>query len=102
MTDLSHQPGQFAELERLCSRYSLWWHACPDTRHCRGPKGFPDLVIAGPSGLLFAEMKGLDQFRTPEQICWHAALGISGAKVFTWKEAEFANGMVEGILASIS
>jgi hypothetical protein len=63
---------------------------------------FPDLVVVGPSGLLFAEMKGPDQFRTPEQICWHAALAISGARVFTWKEREFTNGSVERVLASIS
>ena len=45
------------QAEAECDRLGLLWHHCAQPRRCRGPIGFPDLVIAGPGGLLLAELK---------------------------------------------
>ena len=45
-------------------------HHCPDSRRCTGQKGFPDLVIAGPGGILFAELKSEDGETSADQDLW--------------------------------
>lgn len=50
-------------------------HWCPDSRRCVGRRGFPDLVIAGPRGLLFREVKMEDGDTSPDQDLWAWTLG---------------------------
>jgi len=51
----------------LEARPALLWHHCTDSRKCRGQRGFPDLVIIGPKGVIFAELKSADGDTSPEQ-----------------------------------
>lgn len=71
-----------AELRRLvqqeCARLGLLTHYCPDSRRCEGPRGMPDLIIAGRRGILFAELKGPDGDTSADQDAWLYMLHLGG------------------------
>jgi VRR-NUC domain. len=52
-------------------------------------KGFPDLVIAGPGGLLFRELKTEKGRLTPDQQAWQAVLASAGADVAVWRPRDW-------------
>lgn len=45
-------------------------HHHPDSRRALGSRGFPDVVAAGPRGVLFAEIKMPDGDTSGEQQLW--------------------------------
>lgn len=67
-----------AEILKLIAKAGLLVHHCRDSRHCEGPKGFPDLVIVGPQGVIFREVKSehgetsADQDRWGYRLAWIA------------------------------
>jgi hypothetical protein len=83
-----------------CNRLGLLWHHPPDSRRERA--GWPDLVIAGPRGILFAEIKSEDgrvtqaQWRTGRQLL---AWGHTWAE---WRPADWLNGHVQGRLHQLA
>lgn len=62
------------EAEAEAQRLGLLWHHCADPRKCRGPAGFPDLVVLGAGGLGLAELKTLDGQTSAGQDAWIWAL----------------------------
>lgn len=64
MTENQLYQGIVALLEE---RPVLLWHHCRDSRACDGPRGFPDLVVIGPKGIIFAEIKSADGDTSAEQ-----------------------------------
>lgn len=48
----------------------LLWHHCPRNVPCQGNRGFPDLIVAGPRGLLVAELKSATGETSPDQDLW--------------------------------
>lgn len=64
------EPELREETIKLCDQLRLLWHYCPSSRFCQGPKGFPDLFIAGPRGLMVPELKSADGDTTPQQDLW--------------------------------
>lgn len=71
----------------LCDWLHLKWHHETDSR--KSPKGWPDLVIAGPKAVLFAELK-TDKGRTTEaQKEWLRALARTGANVYLWRPEDW-------------
>jgi hypothetical protein len=75
-----------AELQRkitdLCDWLRLKWHHETDSR--KSKRGFPDLVIAGPGGVVFAELKGPKGKLSKEQAEWLAMLLLGGTKAYCW------------------
>lgn len=63
--------------------------------------GFPDLVIAGPGGVLFAEIKGKDDTVSAEQRTWLARLAGAGAIAVVWEALDVMNGRAETELAAL-
>jgi VRR-NUC domain len=57
-------------------------------------KGWPDLVIAGPGGMLYREVKGEEDALTPEQEMWLAALRVAGADVAVWRPGDWESGRI--------
>jgi VRR-NUC domain len=47
--------------------------------------GYPDLTLARPGRLVFAEIKAAGGKLRPEQQAWLAVLAASGAEVYTWQ-----------------
>ncbi len=54
----------------------LFYHHCTHPELCDGDPGFPDLVIAGPNGHLFAELKTAVGQPSPAQRAWGRMLNL--------------------------
>jgi hypothetical protein len=91
-------------LRRVCQlaaeRHLLTFH-CRDSRGSIG-RGFPDLVIAGPEGTVFAELKGPHGTLTPDQRHWGSVLQKGGERWFTWRPRDLQAGVIEQQLDSIA
>lgn len=64
-------------------------------------KGFPDLVITGPGGVLWRELKSDRGRLSAEQKVWLAALDAAGANVAVWQPEHLTDGTIPGELASL-
>lgn len=51
----------------------------------QGYAGFPDLVLAHPRGVIFAELKSATGRIRPEQERWLETLMSAGAEVYVWR-----------------
>ncbi len=72
------------------------------TRDSRGSyPGFPDLVIVGPGGVLYRELKSATGRITQDQKIWLAALHVNGMNVGIWRPADMASGRINRELHSI-
>lgn len=63
------------DIVRLAGRLGLLAHFQPDSRRAAGTAGFPDIVIAGPRGVLFAELKMPDGETSAAQDWWGWMIG---------------------------
>lgn len=83
-----------------CDDMGLLWHHPPDSRRERA--GWPDLVIAGPYGILFAELKSADgrvtkaQLRTGQQLLDWGHLWVK------WYPADWHNGHIKATLLMLA
>lgn len=66
-----------------CDWLHLKWHHETDSR--KSKKGFPDLVIAGPGGVVFAELKSAKGRVSKAQGEWIGVLDAAGARVRVWR-----------------
>jgi hypothetical protein len=77
--------------------------------HCRRPlsvyqtgePGFPDLVLAGPGGVLFREAKSAFGMMRPGQTRWRYQLQASGADWSTWRPVDWQSGKITNELEKI-
>lgn len=99
------------EVIRLCGKYSALWHHCPDSRRCEGSTGFPDLVIAGPGGVIFAECKSDGGETTAEQDNWAFILTTTAlySKLqrlqhvyYLWRPQNLESGEIEQLIRLIT
>lgn len=87
----------------LCRHLGLLVHHCRPARLANGKwrtpiegnSGFPDLVITGPGGVLFRELKAEHAYPTKEQRRWLNALEDAGANVWVWKPRDLRGGVIE-------
>ena len=54
-----------------------------------GHAGFPDLVLASPGGVIFAELKTAKGRPTEAQQAWRAMLEAGGAEYYLWRPADW-------------
>lgn len=71
----------------LCDVLRLMWYHNPDSR--RSNAGFPDLVIVGPRGMLYAELKAQHGKVTKDQRRWLDLLEHNGAEVHVWRPSDW-------------
>lgn len=64
-------------------------------------KGFPDLVLVGPGGILYRELKTDVGRLKPEQVVWIRTLKAGGADADVWREADMHSGRIERELRAI-
>lgn len=64
----------------LCDLLHLKWHHETDSR--RSKAGFPDLVICGPGGVLWLELKTQRGRVSKEQHSWIEALQTAGQEAY--------------------
>ena len=90
-----------AEVGALASRLSLLWAhfnvVYKGRRDLQGHHGFPDLVIAGPRGHLFAELK-ISGKPSPAPQRWKWGLLAGGASWHLWRPADLAAGRIQAEL----
>lgn len=90
-----------ARLIDLCESSGYLYHHCMDGRKCMGP-GFPDLVIASTSGLVFIETKKNSFSKVSKaQVTWRHTLKASGQvmEMFTIAELGVALDLIEAELS---
>lgn len=74
---------------QLCGWLHLKCFHVYDSRKSAGP-GFPDLVIVGRGGTIFAELKSDTGKVSVKQQEWHDALVRSGAEAYIWRPDDWA------------
>ena len=64
-------------------------------------KGFPDLVVVGPGGVLWVELKSRRGRLSGEQERWCSWLGAAGQEYRVWRPEDLVSGRVQRELASL-
>jgi len=88
-------------VRRMCDALQLHAFHVRDSRGSWGP-GFPDLVIAGPRGLLFRECKSRDGVLQPDQRRWGSVIAKGGGDWCVWRPRDLQDGTIGRQLAAIS
>lgn len=84
----------------LCAELDLRvFHAY---NHPRNAAGYPDLTIAGPRGVIWAELKMPRRRLYPAQWEWRDMLLKSGQRVVVWKPWDLDNGTIRMALEAIA
>ncbi len=68
----------------------------------RSAPGFPDMVIAGPGGVIFAELKSAHGKLTKEQAEWRYVLELAGQAYKLWHPKDWATGVIADTLKGIA
>lgn len=105
-----------AEVMAHSGRLGLLVHHCADSRRCRGNSGLPDLIILGPGGILFAEIKGPDGETSADQDQWlyflhkiytrsplHCVNRCGNPRLYhVWKPEDWYNGYIQSCLGELA
>ncbi len=81
-----------AAVTELARMLGLLVYHTTDSRRCA--PGFPDLVIAGPGGVLFRELKTATGKVSSEQTAWLAMLAAGGADCGIWRPGDLRDAVV--------
>jgi hypothetical protein len=79
-------------VEALCVQFGLLYYHTHDSRN--SPAGFLDVVVAGPGGLLFAELKSATGRLSAAQKRWVIMLTSLGCNVAVWSPVEMRSGAI--------
>lgn len=90
-----------AEIQRRAGERGLLSHYCGDSRHCRGDRGFPDLVVAGLYGTAFLEVKTGFKGFSPAQTTWTYQLLSGGETALMVRNEDLADGTLNAIFDKI-
>jgi hypothetical protein len=82
----------------LADALGLLWTYNPDSRRCLGSRGVPDLMIAGPRGVIPAELKESSGSLSQDQEIW--AAWLPGFRV--WRPEHWVSGRVREDLERIA
>ena len=88
-----------AVFEQACSLGLLAYHT-HDSR--RSLPGFPDLVIVGPGGVLWRELKDQTRDLTREQRRWRTALQATGQDWALWRPLDLLSGQIHTELSALT
>ena len=87
------EPRLRAEVLSLAEQLGVLAHYCRDSRRCDGPRGLPDLLLAGPGGLALAELKAGGALE-PAQAAWRNILRAAGVTWHLWTPASWYAGAI--------
>lgn len=76
------------------------YHVSRSDRAIVTDKGFPDLVIAGPMGTIFAELKTDKGKPSADQVEWLSLLSRSNDHVYLWRPSDWER--VQTILKEVA
>lgn len=100
--------GAMSEEEKLRARVitragelGLWWLEIPDSRKL-AHRGWPDLVLIGPGGVLFRELKATEGSLSEWQLYVLRSLERAGADTGIWRPWDWATGLIERQLLALT
>lgn len=88
-------------IERRADLLGLRAYHVPDSRRVTD-RGFPDWVLAGPAGVIFAETKQRYEPLLPDQAEWLQLLDRAGLTVRLWREQDGIFRLIEDQTRTIS
>jgi hypothetical protein len=91
-----------AEVQRRAKARGVLSHYCGRSTHCRGDRGLPDLLLAGPYESAWIEVKSPGDELAPGQTTWKHMLRAAGQRHYVIGPAELDDGRVDEILAIVS
>jgi hypothetical protein len=71
----------------LCDWLHVKWHHETDSR--RSKAGFPDLVLCGPRGIAFVELKTEKGKVTKAQTEWLESIAVAGGNSMVWRPSQW-------------
>jgi hypothetical protein len=92
---------QLALITKWAQQHRVLMHHCRDSRGCTGSPGLPDVILVGPGGLLFAELKTSNGGLRPGQTDWRWMLRAAGGQTVLWLPSHFRDGTVEAAIARL-
>lgn len=99
------EPELRQKIMDLARSKKLLVHYCGNSRSCaQSDAGLPDLIIAGPSGMVMAELKTAQGLTTPAQDnwLWHLKAPASPKlSVYVWRPEHLQDGQIETALEAI-
>lgn len=81
-----------AAVVELAGYLGIFVYHTHDSR--RSEPGFPDLVLAGTHGMLFAELKSADGRMSRAQLAWRWRLMKAGSTWRLWRPRELESGEI--------
>jgi hypothetical protein len=99
MTTTLTEAALLATIRQACQVMHLLCYHTHDAR--RSTAGFPDLVIVGPGGCLFRELKTATGRATGEQGRWLDALGTAGMDAGLWRPADLVSQRITNELGAL-
>lgn len=91
-----------AQVYGLCEKAPCSYHHCGVPYRCTGHNGFPDLMIIGSHGVLFREVKTVNDRPSPDQTAMLWLLKAAGQDAGIWTETDLTSGIVAREIAGIS
>jgi len=89
-----------AEIVKTCKQLNLRYFHCAIPQFSKA--GFPDLVIVGPGGVLWRELKRESGRVSPHQEAWLADLKRAGQDAGVWRPADLVSGVIATELARVA
>lgn len=89
-----------AEIVKTCKQLGLRYFHCAIPQFSKA--GFPDLVIVGPCGVLWRELKRESGRVSPHQEAWLADLTRAGQDAGVWRPADLVSGVIATELARVA
>lgn len=81
-----------AEILGRAAQRGVLGHYCPDSRRCEGDRGLPDVLLVGPFGAAWVEVKtGAAQLK-PAQTTWKHMLLAAGQRYEVMREEDLTDG----------
>lgn len=99
---MSTEAEQLSEVAEIAASCGVFLHHCGNSRFCVGTPGLPDLVLVGPRGILFRELKSSLRSVAPEQTSWRWMLRAAGGDAGLWLPSHGRDGTVAAEILAIS
>ena len=90
-----------ARIGALADQSGVLWCYLPDSTRLRGHRGAPDMLLAGPRGVIHAEVKTGTALEA-DQAAWREMLTVAGAACPVWQPVHLWDGTVNRAIAGIA
>jgi hypothetical protein len=90
------------EIAKLCSEFGYICHHTRDSRKEKKSSGWPDCVIIGHAGIIFAELKSDTERLSAEQRKVGSKIQAAGGRWVVWRPRHLREGLIRARLAELA